>query len=437
MIEKKKSQELYYLANQLMPGPHANLRASSEIEPLFMSEGRGAHLWDVDGNEYIDYVCGYGPGILGYRNEAYLESLKRQLDSLCFLSTGDFRTTVEIELAQKFIQHVAAAEKVRFLLSGTETVQLAIRLARAHTGRRYFIRFEGHYHGWLDNVLGGVVDEDPVGRPFAKPDPTGYHATLGQDPDTIKQSFKLPWNDVTVLEDCLSHYGDEVAMILMEPIALNAACAMPRPGYLERVRELCDRHGIVLCFDEVQTGFRVGLHSAQGLVGVTPDLCTFGKALAGGLPLGAVTGRAEIMDLLMDRTVLGAGTFNGYPIGLAASLASITVLEKNNGAIYEQIAVRQNQLMRGIREIAGRVGVPVFLQGPTGVFFMLTAPLEEVWTPRDLLDVDWERQARFERLLRDEGILVIRNGRWFISAALTDSDVSRTLEAVETAMKIL
>ena len=223
----------------------------------------------------------------------------------------------------------------------------------------------------------------------------------------------------------------------MEPILLNAGCGFPRPGYLERVRELCDQFGIVLCFDEVQTGFRVGLSCAQGLLGVTPDLSTFGKALGGGIPMGAVGGKSESMDLLFERKVIGAGTFNGYPVGLAACLASLSILEKNDGAIYDQIAQRQFRLIDGLKEIAHRYTVPLFVQGPRGTFFLVTTDLGEVHSYKDLTGIDWKRQSHFERSMRDEGILIVRGGRWFISGGLTEEDVDQTLETADRIMRQL
>jgi len=409
----------------------------ARVKPLFFDHGQGAKLWDVDGNEYLDFVCCYGPGILGHGNPEYNQALKDQVDRLIYLSTGDFRTATEVDLAEKFVRSVPCAEQVRFCLAGTEAVQLAIRMARAFTNRPRFIRFEGHYHGWLDNVLGGAVDPSPAGRPFAlRPhqDPMGSE---GLFPGSVEGSFKLPWHDAAALARVLEDYGDEVAMVLMEPILLNYGCCPPRSGYLEQVRELCTRYGAVLCFDEVQTGFRVGLNSAQGLYGVTPDLSTFGKSLAGGIPLGAVAGRRDIMDLLYERRVLGAGTFNGYPFGLAAALANLTILARDNGAIYQKIDTVQKSLMDGLKQIAKNYGVPALIQGPTGVFNFLVVDRDVAYSARDLHGIDWKIQSRFEKQMTEEGVLLVRGGRWFISAAVTEDDVARALASADRVMKRL
>lgn len=432
-----KNDEFYERAVRVMPGPQSNLRAPVGVKTLFAVRGEGSRIWDVDGNEYIDYMCGAGPGIFGYSNREYIDALKENLDTLYYLVSGAAQTPMEIDVAEKMVTHVPCAEKVRFCLSGTEAVQLAIRLARAYTKRRYFIRFEGHYHGWLDNVLGGLVDEGTVEMPFAVESDMDPLGTEGRDPGAFEQSFKLPWNDIEALETVLRRYGEDVALIHMEPILCNSGCCSPRPGYLERVRELCDEYGIVLSFDEVITGFRVSLNGAQGLLGVTPDIATFGKALAGGIPLGAVAGKKEIMDLLLERRVIGAGTFNGYPFGVAAALAAMRILERDGGAHYERVAKLQKQLTDGLTEISKRYGVPSLIQGPTGVFYHLFTDREVAYSVQDLKDADMERQNRFRFLLAEEGVLSVWGSRWYVSAGLREEDVAQTLDRADRAMASL
>jgi glutamate-1-semialdehyde 2,1-aminomutase len=433
MICNSATQELQKQANQMMPGAHSNLRIPLSAKPYFIASGKGAHLWDVDGNEYIDFMCAAGAAIFGYSSEEHIQALKDQLDTLPSLISGAAQTPMEVHLAGKFTRHVPCAEKVRFCLSGSEAVQLAIRLARAYTNRRYFIRFEGHYHGWLDNVLGGAVDDDAAGKPFSVESEQDPLLTEGRDPAAFEQSFKLAWNDIDVLEGILRKYGEEVAMVLMEPILCNGGCCPPRPGYLERVRELCTEYGIVLCFDEVITGFRVGLSCAQGELGVTPDIATFGKALGGGIPISAVAGRAEIMDLLLQRRVIGAGTFNGYPLGVAACLASLEILEKDNGAYYEKVDRVQGLLMDGLKEISLRHRVPTLLQGPRGVFFFQFIDKDIAYSIRDLKKADVDRQNSFRTLMADQGVFFMWGGRWYVSGALTEVDIEETLERVDRA----
>ena len=313
---------------------------------------------------------------------------------------------------------------------------MAIRIARAYTGRRYFIRFEGHYHGWLDNVLGGLVNDralDRPFRPFAVESIEDPMTTEGRDSTTLEQSFKLPWNDSEVLERVLKRYGQEVAMIHMEPILCNLGACPPRPGYLERVRELCTKYGIVLSFDEIITGFRVGLGGAQKLLEVTPDLATFGKAMAGGIPLSAVAGNHGLFDLFIQQRVVGAGTFNGYPFGLAAALTTIKILEENDGALYKHVDRVQDRLMTGLGEIGKRRGLPLLIQGPRGVFVCEFIDREVAYNPRDLKGADVEKQRKFRQLLQQKGI-IIYHGRWHVSAAISEEDVDKTLEVANWAM---
>ncbi len=437
MTSHQKNEEWYERAVGVMPGGQSNLRMPLGVKPLFIESGKGAHLWDVDGNEYIDFMCGAGPGIFGYSNEEYIQALKHQLDRLYYLVSGAVQSTLEVEVAEKIVDLTACAAKVRFVLSGTEAVQLAIRLARAYTKRPYFIRFEGHYHGWLDNVLGGVVNDGAVDKPFAIESEQDPVATEGRAPGALEESFKLPWNDIEVLEGVLEKYGHEVAMIHMEPILCNGGCCPPRPGYLQRVREICTRYGIVLSFDEVITGFRVSLNSAQGLLGVTPDLATFGKAVAGGVPMGAVAGKKEILDLLLQKRVIGAGTFNGYPYGMAAAHVTLNLLEKDDGAHYRKIDTLQGRLMSGLKEICRRLEIPALIQGPRGVFFFQFIDRDIAYSVRDLKDADVAKQNRFRMMLAEEGVLIMWGGRWYVSSALTEEDIDRTLERVERVLRRL
>ncbi len=303
---------LYQRAEKVLPGPQSNLRIPLSVAPTYIVRGEGARLWDVDDREYIDYMIAAGPGILGHSNKAYIEAVTEQLNRLYYTVSGATQTPMEVELAEKIVRHVPCAEKVRFGISGTEVVQLAIRLARGYTGRRVFIRFEGAYHGWLDNVLGGMTSEDPgryprlkpwhlslyqlrwtpYGRTFIHPRASPWNSALrvirnphpiesgddpmgtgGRDPVAFDQSFRLPWNKPDVIDKVLEKYWREVAMILVEPVQA-AGCFEPKPGFLDHLRDLCDHYGILLCFDEVVTGFRLALGGAQEAYGVTPDLAT-------------------------------------------------------------------------------------------------------------------------------------------------------------------
>ena len=425
------SERLAGRALEVMPGPHSNLPGYELFRPIWIERGEGAHLWDVDGNEYLDYMCGLGAGTMGYGNRAVLDAAHAQLDRLPYLDAAR-RNPGEIALAEKIIQHIPSAEKVRYLLSGTEAVQLVLRLARAYAKRNLFIRFDGHYHGWVDNVFGGGVDPNPDGPPYALYLDDDLFSSKGRDVASEKQSFKLPWNDIEVLERTLERYGDQVALIIMEPINANGGSCYPKPGYLERVRELCDEYGIVLCFDEIITGFRVGLNGAQGLLGVTPDLTTFGKGVAGGTPISVVCGKAEIMDLCANRAVVGAGTFNGYPLGVAAALATISYVERDGGAFFRNMAAVQARLVAGMHEIAARRGHRMLIQDCPGVMMFYPADLDRAWNISEWYTVaDHAKGERIRSLLFERGVLTLFRGRWFISGAHTNEDIDRTLEILD------
>lgn len=431
------SYALHERALRVMPGPNSNLPGYELMDPRYIRRAKGARMWDVDGNEYIDYICGVGAGLLGYGHPQYIERVSKQLSELCFLDACR-RSELEVEVAEKLTRYIPSAEKVRFLLSGTDAVQLTIRLARAYTGRNLFIRFDGHYHGWLDNVLGG--------NPSASLDPPPYgferegdiFRTYGRDKDSLEQSFKIEWNNIAFLEQVLERYGDQVALIIMEPVNCNGGVCWPKPGYLERVRELCDQYGILLCFDEVITGFRFGLGGAQEYLGVTPDISTFGKGISSGVASSVVAGKAKIMDLMLERKVVGAGTFNGNPLGLSAIAASLSILEADGGSIYKQLDKVQGKLTQGLKEIAKRHDTPMLLQQCRGCFFFQFTELEAAYNMGEWMKVsDHAKQERFRKTLFDDGILFMFRARWYVSMALTEEDVNITLEKVDRAIKQL
>lgn len=430
------SKDLAERARQVMAGPHSNLRVTNEDDTVFITRGKGARLWDANGKEYIDFMNSAGAAILGH-NPEFNQAMGAQLQQVYFGLYGNGRSPLELDVAERLVKYVSCAQKVRFNLSGTEAVQLAIRLARAHTKRHTFIRFEGHYHGWLDNIMGGVPNPDANHKPYPIEDENDLMCTQGRVQGAFNSSFLLPWNDIARLEEVLQKYGDEVAMIIMEAVNCNFGCCPPRPGYLEAVRDLCDKYGIVLCFDEVITAFRTGLGGAQGAYGVTPDLTTIGKAFGGGIPIACVVGKSEIMDQLTSVKVRGAGTFNGYPFGMAAAATTLKMLERNDGEIYNHIDRRQAELTEGLKDIFRRSGLPVLTQGPRGVISLKLTGKTVAYTKQDLADTDPTQQARLVGCLKDEGVLIMPDGRWYICGALSREDVALTLEKAERVVKRL
>jgi len=452
MLKREHNQRLTERFDRLFPGGHTNFRVPIDATGwvdvpyrVFIARAEGCHVWDVDGNEYIDYTGAMGPNLLGHCHPEYTGALREFLGRMgVCMGSGLLQTPYDIELAEKLVEHVPCAEQVKFCVTGSEAVQMAIRLARAYTGKNHFIRFGGHYHGWFDNVLGGTISQNTAGKPFAHYDPdadpfTDACFTLGRGAGTAEESFLLPWNDIGRLENVLETYGKEVALIHFEAIVCNHFCLMPRPGFLERIRELCDAYNVVMSMDEVITGFRLGLSGAQGYFGITPDLATLAKTIAGGLPFSAVVGKAEIMELLRDRRVLGPGTFNGYPLGVRAALETVRILERGNGAAYRQIDRVQQRLTDGLRAIARDKGIPMRIQGARGVFFTLFGldDAATAYTDEDLEDLDIQAIFDFWVGMKQEGIGILAGCRWYLTLAHTDEDVDKTLEAAERVMSRL
>ena len=491
MTTGPRTNALSERAAQVMPGRQSNFRAIGWTKPLFLERAEGLHYWDADGNRYIDFVLAMGSAIWGYGDEGYKNAIRTQLDRLPALSSGAAQCSLEVDLAERIVEHVPCAEWVRFGISGSEAVHLAVRLARAYSGRPYVLRFFGHYHGWLDGVFGGVPRTDfgsvprtdfggdaraelidapgadlsgepggnfggvpegdfrdvtgrgfdgvPGGMDAAAPpvamasDEDPYH-TEGLPPGALGNSLMIPWNDLGAVEATLARHGDRIALVLMEPILCNYGCCPPREGYLEGVRELCTRHDVLLCFDEVITGFRVALGGAQAALGVTPDLATFGKALAGGFPLSAVAGRADILQLLRDNRVLGPGTFNSFPPSLAAAIHTIDALAEDGGARYRVVEAHQRRLTEGLTAICADHGRACLLQGPPGVLYMDFIDRDTAYSPDDLAGRDAEGLNRFRVLWAEEGALMAGGGRIFFSPNHTEDDIEQALAAADRAM---
>ncbi len=421
-------------ADAVLAGKNSNVRRGAQGVPLFFERSEGARYRDVDGHDYIDYVAGMGPAIWGHSNPEYLDAIKAQVDRLFSIGSTVAQTTLEVELAEKIVRLVPCAEWVRFGVSGSEANQLAIRVARGYSGKPYVLRFESHYHGWMDSVYGGKAPDGLNAEPHPRP---AASDTGGLGPGVQDGSLMIAWNNPEALERVLERYADKIAVVLMEPVMLNFGCCPPRPGYLERVRELCDRYDALLCFDEVFTGFRVALGGAQELYRVTPDMAVLAKALAGGLPLAAVVGRKEILRVLRDDTVLAGGTFNSFPLAVAAGVKNLDMLARDDGAVYRRIADSQAQLTSGIREIANRYGHPMLLQGPCGVFHFNFIDRDVAYAPSDLASADWSKLHRFNKFLLEERVIVGGGSRFVVTDGLEQRDIDDTLLRVERAMRRL
>lgn len=427
-ITGPKTQSWIDRAEKVMPGRQSNGKAVKE-DSVFIARGEGQRIWDVDGREYIDFAIGMGPGIWGHSNKEYLDAIKAQLDTFLYIQSSAVQSTMEVELAEFITEHVPCAEQVRFAISGTEANQMVLRLARAHTGRSKFVRFAGHYHGWIDNCMGGLVNPDKHQAPHALASESDGSNTLGRSPFAFQESYLLPWNDLATLELALQRYGDDIALVTMEAIAGNAGLCPPRPGYLQGVRELCDKYDVLLCFDEVITGFRTGLGCAQSLVGVTPDLCVLGKAIAGGVPLAAIAGKRTILELIRQNKVIAPGTFNAFPIAMAAGVATMRMLSRDDGAVYKALDRIQGLLVEGMKSLARVHGHPMLVQEIPGMFAAHFSDEEVIWDPQDLATkTDGVKAAKFRKLMREEGLLQAQGSRYCVSFSMTEADVDEALK---------
>ncbi|HYG75168.1 MAG TPA: aspartate aminotransferase family protein [Planctomycetota bacterium] len=427
----ERSQQLLARAKKVIPGGiSSNIRARWKPFPLFYTHGKDAHLFDVDGNRYIDYVLARGPLLFGHSPEPILEAVRRQLErGLMYAGQHE----LEIEVAEKICRHVPCAERVRFSNSGSEAVHMALRLARACTGRTKHIRFEGHYHGWLDNVFFSYAPklEDAGPRERPRPVPVSKGLPLS-DADNV---IVLPWNDLPAVERVLAEHGADIAALITEPFMCNSGGILPQPGYLEGLRKLTSRHGIVLIFDEVITGFRLGIGGAQNHFGVTPDLATFAKAVGGGFCVSVLAGKAALMDEIATLATVHAGTYNSNPLCLAACKAALEMLEAGEGHIYRHINKQGRALMKGIEELAQQAGRAVSVRGVPPAFNVSFGECEAVTDYRSFLKRDVPAHERFWEALHNRGVRTIPEGTWFVSAAHTDEDVERSLAAVAAALQ--
>jgi len=430
MASVKRSQEMFERAKRsLAGGVSSNVRMSGPGR-LFFDHGNGSRIYDVDGNEYIDYVLGQGPVILGHCPPAVVKGVQRALER-GQLYAGQHE--LEIVLSEKLQEIIPCAELVRYGNSGSEAVHAALRVARAYTGRDMVVKFEGHYSGWFDNLLISVHPPLDLAGPRESPRPVP--GSMGQAKSALADTIVLPWNDLEVLKKAIERDGNNIAAVIMEPVMCNTGCILPLEGYLEGVREICDRHGIVLIFDEIITGFRVGLSGAQGHFGVVPDLATFGKAIANGFPVSCLAGKRKPMELIAEGRVNHSGTYNSNVTAMAAAVATITELEKDGGKVLRHITKLGRSLMEGLVDrFESKSRRKALIQGLGPMFHLAFTSRDSIVDYRVFQDCDMKAYWRFVEVLLDEGIRVIPRGLWYLSAAHTEEDIKLTLQAVERAL---
>jgi len=433
----EKSFELFERARRVIPGG-TNSAARGIVSsgvfdgfpieyPRFVKEAKGSHFTDVDGNQFIDYHLAFGPVILGHANPVVNSAVKEQLDRGV---VHGLNQEVEVELSEKIAKHVPCAEMVRILNTGSDATSAAVRMARIYTGKDKIVKFEGHYHGWHDWDMPNLHL------------PSGYYVRgrylePGIPLSEMENTIALPWNDLEIVEKTLRRKGNDIAAVITEAYLFNSGVIPPEKGYLEGLRELTRQYEVVLIFDEVITGFRLGLSGAQGMLGVTPDLATFAKSMANGFTISAVAGRREIMEKV--GTVIG-GTYNANPVCTTAALATITELEnkRNHDHLYKMSGL----LMNGLRDAVKDVAIEAVVQGPGPGFGLYLTDLERIRNPLELLaekkHPHTRRNVVFHQGMVNRGVFIMPNARGarvYLSVSHSEEDIQKTIEAAEESFE--
>ena len=410
----------------LAGGVSSGLRRHQRPYPLYFDHGVGSRVVDVDGNSYLDYTLAWGPNILGHAPAEVLDAISQAMHrGLTFGAQHD----LEFEVSERLTQLLPCADQICYANTGTEIVQLALRLARAGTGRSKFIKFEGHYHGWDDTVLLSYHPtrkqiEEAKGEPIAE--------GIGQLHRGA--AIIVEWNDVDGVRAAFEHNPGMISAVICEPLLCNSGCIPPLPGFLTLLREITEREGALLIFDEVITGFRLALGGAQEFYAVTPDLATYAKAIGGGAALSVLAGKQKFMEQIAAGAVIHAGTLNGNLIALSAAKAVLDVLARDDGARYRNLHRLGGRLRDGLKEILSAHGYRVITSGEGSVFSLLFLE-QQPRSYRDLLSADRQLYADFALALLDAGVLTLPDGRWYISTAHSDADIDATLAAVERAVQ--
>ncbi|MGD8782823.1 MAG: glutamate-1-semialdehyde 2,1-aminomutase [Thioalkalispiraceae bacterium] len=424
-----RSEELFKQAKTRIPGGvNSPVRAFKGVggDPVFFKRGKGPYLYDEDEKQYIDYVGSWGPLILGHVHPEIIAAVSEVMQN--GLSFGA-PTELETRMAEKVCEIVPSMDQVRMVNSGTEATMSAIRLARGYTGRDKIVKFEGCYHGHADSLLvkagSGALT-------------LGVPTSPGVPEDLAKHTLTLQYNDADMVQDTFNSMGDEIACIIVEPVAGNMNCVPPVPGFLETLREVCDKHGTVLIFDEVMTGFRVALGGAQQLYGVTPDLTTLGKVIGGGMPVGAFGGKLEIMEKIAPTgPIYQAGTLSGNPVAMAAGLKTLELISKPN--FYNHLSDKTERLTTGLKEKAKDNGIPLTSNTVGGMFGIFFSEEEKITNFAQVSACNIERFQHYYHGMLDNGVYMAPSAfeAGFVSSAHSNEDIDDTIAAADKVFSTL
>lgn len=425
-MEHKISTEIFQKAEKYIPGgvnsPVRAFKSVNRKAPIFACKGKGARIWDEDGNEYIDYICSWGPLILGHNPENVIKGVREAIE---MGSSFGLPTKMEVELAELITKCCPSIEKVRLTTSGTEATMSAVRLARAYTGRNKILKFEGCYHGHSDSLLvksgSGLLTD-------------GYQDSNGITEGVLKDTLTVPFGDLEAVKKVLE--TKEIACLIMEPVPANMGMISPDVEFLKAMREICTSTGTILIFDEVISGFRLALGGAQEYFGITPDMTTLGKIIGGGYPVGAFGGKAEIMNLVAPvGRVYHAGTLSGNPVSVRAGYETVSYLYNNRENFYKELSEKTQYLVSNIRELAKKYSVPVCVNSIGSLFTIFFTDRPEVNNLEDALSSNTENFAIYFNTMLENGIVCPPSQfeAHFVSMAHTKEDMDKTLEIIEKA----
>jgi glutamate-1-semialdehyde 2,1-aminomutase len=406
----------------LATGVSSGMRRHVTPTPLYFDRGDGPYLWDVDNRRFLDYTLGWGPLILGNNHPQVNDAVFRQLQRAY---TFGAQHELEPRVAKQIVDMVPGVEQVIFSNTGSEAVQAALRIARAVTGRNKIVKFEGHYHGWMNNVL---VSYHPTAGDSFETQPTCGGQPAREYADTVV----LPWNDLECVREALERHGHEIAAVLTEPLLANSGSCEPRDGYLAGLIELCRQHGAVSIFDEVITGFRLAPGGAREYYGVAPDLSIYGKAIAAGFSLSAVAGKREMFDVLRDGRTFHAGTYNGNPICLAAASAALDLLAQPG--TFVKMHAHGKALQQALGSAAEKHGHQVATCGAGTVFSVHWGMAQPPRNYRETLKADSEAYTRFRMAMLQRGVYLLPDARWYVGATHDDAALELAIDAIEDSM---
>lgn len=405
-FDATNSQRLFESASQVIAnGVTSGIRRHAGPVPLYFERAEGPYFWDVDGHRLLDYTLGWGPLIVGNNHPHVNAAVSAQLSRSYAFGA---QHVLEMRVARQILALVPGVEQVVFANSGSEAVQAAIRMARAKTGRSAIVKFEGHYHGWMNNVLVSFRPQPDL--PIA-PQP----ACGGQPASEFADTRVLPWNDFDALSELFDRSGESIAAVLAEPLLANSGCIDPQPGFLKAVVDRCRACGAVSIFDEVITGFRLAAGGAREFYDVAPDLSVYAKAIAGGFPMSAVAGRAELFDVIRDGRTIHVGTYYGNPVVLAAASAVLDILAEPG--LFERMHAHGQAIRRTIEGEAAAIGLPLLTTGAGTVFGVHWGVAEPPLNYREWTKADMSAYRRFQTLMLEHGVNLLPDGRWYVGTA--------------------